>query len=162
MALDGKFDVVGQGCNCWNRQASGIAAQFVKQFGTDSFQLEGLGQEGNYNKLGCIDSQKLVVSGRYTVDVVNCYTQYEYGRDPLETYADVCAIRMCIKKLCHVFQGYRIGIPALGTGLGNLSMLAFLDAVYESTLGANLSIVIRDEKPWQEVINSGFEEFMVN
>ena len=73
MALDGKFDVIGHGVNAFCTQKSGIAAQFVKQFGTDSFQLEGLGQEGNYNKLGCIDSQKLVVSGRYTVDVVDIY-----------------------------------------------------------------------------------------
>ena len=51
MALEGCFDVIAQGNNCFCTQGAGIAPQMVEAFGTDTFPLERLRYRGNINKL---------------------------------------------------------------------------------------------------------------
>jgi O-acetyl-ADP-ribose deacetylase (regulator of RNase III) len=73
LSLEGKFDVIGHGCNCFCTMGAGIAVAMVKAFGTDQFPLEQIthriypeaetnefyeeetGYKGDVNKLGQID-----------------------------------------------------------------------------------------------------------
>ena len=73
LAMNGEFDVISHGCNCFCQMGAGIAPQMAKTFGCDQFPLEQLtksvfygGEDGewvdeptNYkgdiNKLGQID-----------------------------------------------------------------------------------------------------------
>lgn len=76
LALQGKFDVITHGCNCFCNMGAGIALQMAKNFAADKFRLELLTElkwdsddedavqyevptdnKGNINKLGCIDYQ---------------------------------------------------------------------------------------------------------
>ena len=108
LALQGEFDVIAHGCNCFCRQASGIAKQMVRHFHTNMphlFDLESKEYIGDINKLGQIQfAQGDVWAGlngnssiwdQYhnrldyqnnpdyemirVLTVVNCYTQYRYG-----------------------------------------------------------------------------------
>ena len=59
LALEGKFDVIAHGCNCFCKQESGIAKQMSKVFHTaiddrNWFSLENKKYKGNINKLGSI------------------------------------------------------------------------------------------------------------
>lgn len=67
LALNGDFDVISHGCNCFCNMQAGIAPLMAKAFGCDTFQLERLTYEnewgdkiptnhkGDINKLGQID-----------------------------------------------------------------------------------------------------------
>jgi O-acetyl-ADP-ribose deacetylase (regulator of RNase III) len=112
LALQGTFDVIAQGCNCFCTMGAGLAPQMAKTFGCDEFNLEQLykleyiGEEdyaeiptknkGNINKLGQIDYRTLGIKDNkvyYAWDsksqmqklvVINTYTQYMYGTNHID------------------------------------------------------------------------------
>lgn len=130
-ALAGEFDVIAHGCNCFCVQGAGIAAQMVKHFNTDNvdyFYYEHGNKQGDINKLGIIDfacydynnwgmvhkDTNFFMEDRYEkVIVVNCYTQYEPGKN-----LDYEALTLCMRKINHLFKGKHIGLPGLiGCGI---------------------------------------------
>lgn len=129
LAKKGEFDVIAHGCNCFCKQKSGIAKQMVEYFqtnyynGTDcgipfeEFALENPYTEGDINKLGQIEWEHRVVPSGKHLYVVNCYTQYRYGKDPKTVYLDYEALALCMRKINHVFKGQHLGIPKIGCGL---------------------------------------------
>ena len=136
LALEGNFDVIAHGCNCFNKQKSGIAKQMVNTFETDMFNLEYDGLSGAIDKLGRIDYNEFEIVDNVATQidnyhnrfkeasymkVVNCYTQYRYGLNhPDGQYAplDYTALTLCMKKINHIFAGQKLGLPYLiGCGL---------------------------------------------
>lgn len=140
LALEGKFDVIVHGCNCFNTQASGIAAGMVKNFKTNTFKMEGKEYKGDINKLGTIDythfsmyqhtnrlPPELIMSSVEDIyykdiylTVVNAYTQYRYGTNhPDGQYkpVDYDAICLVMRKINHIFKFKHIGLPLIGCGL---------------------------------------------
>lgn len=134
-ALGGMFDVIAHGCNCWNTQKAGIAAQMSKHFNTDDFsyyKMESPQFRGNFNKLGNIDwsafvkvlptdtfyiqlpkhNSQLYTDPNHYLTVVNAYTQYDLGKN-----LDYEALTLCIRKINHEFKGKDIGLPWIGCGL---------------------------------------------
>ena len=61
LAKAGVFDVIAHGCNCFCRMKRGIAPQMAEAFGCDTYPLESMVHVGNINKLGQIDTQKVVL-----------------------------------------------------------------------------------------------------
>ena len=133
LASKNQFDVIAHGCNCFNTQRAGLAKQMSETFGTDTFYMESSGY-GDFNKLGQIDFEqryleKLKFGGKWvkyvdeedfmtgvSITIVNCYTQYRYGRD--KRHLDYDALRLCMRKIAHIFKDKRIGLPLIG---GNLA-----------------------------------------
>ena len=95
LALEGQFDVIAHGCNCFCTMKSGIAPQMDKRFGCNTWSLEDTSEMGNINKLGQIQYKNFLVSQcgvipadfkgittqelKYPLTVVNAYTQYSYS-----------------------------------------------------------------------------------
>lgn len=127
LALQGEFDVIAHGCNCFCIQKSGLAPQMVKAFKTDDytyFPLEARTYKGDFNKLGNIQSRKLKVltleGEKKELWVVNCYTQYynsTINPDKTAINLDYEALTMCLRKINHAFRGKKIGLPKIGAGL---------------------------------------------
>jgi len=140
LALQGEFDVIAHGCNCFCTMGRGLAPQMAKAFGCDYFPLElveeevediGLvntGNKGNINKLGQIDSfQGGVKKDRFyfgwdtksrdikRLTVVNAYTQYHW--DTATKPLDYEALTLCLRKMNKVFTGKHIGLPEIGCHL---------------------------------------------
>lgn len=138
LASEGLFDVVAHGCNCFCKQKSGIAAQMAKAFRTDSFPFEQLKYKGYIGKLGNIDSKKI---GKLWV--VNCYTQYDYGRDRM--YLNYEALSLCLLKINHKFKGLRIGLPQIGCGLagGDWEEVKYIIETHLSD--CNVTVVVYDK-----------------
>jgi len=147
LALGGQFDVIAHGCNCFCIMGAGIAKAMDNKFFCNSSSIypsEDKCFEGDYNKLGTIEGVDWIIvnredkvakflnkmliienfkeGGSYynlgyrnpkVLSVVNCYTQDEPGKN-----ADYDAINMCLKKLNNNYKGKRIGIPAIGCGIG--------------------------------------------
>jgi O-acetyl-ADP-ribose deacetylase (regulator of RNase III) len=133
LAREGNFDVIAHGCNCFCNMGAGLAVPMAKTFGCDKFRLEAPEFKGHKGKLGQIDYKEFEVSTmsvlpkgyegictqelRWPLIVVNCYTQYFYGKGrggipPI----DYDALRSCMKYLA-LFEGKRIGLPKIGCGL---------------------------------------------
>lgn len=120
LALEGTFDVVVHGCNCFCTMGAGIAPQMAKTFGCDSFQLESEEFKGDVNKLGCIDFEFFDIPGKKRIYPVNAYTQYGTGTNYLTgspVALDYEALVLCMRKINKIFKGKHIGLPLIGCGL---------------------------------------------
>lgn len=146
LALASEFDVIAHGCNCFCVMGAGIAPRMAEAFGCDRFEMEHHYKAGDINKLGTIDyaytylrgaessidykspyvyitekiNRRLEDDGWHRLAVVNAYTQYKYGRnhsdgDPMPL--DYDALRLCLKKINHIFKDKHIGLPQIGCGL---------------------------------------------
>ena len=123
MALDGKFDVIGHGCNCFCAMSAGIAPQMATAFGCNQFPMEDKSTSGDINKLGQIDWKVLTLTGgssefdffEFDLAVVNIYSQYtpKVALKPL----DYEALTLGLRKINHIFKGKRVGLPLIGAGL---------------------------------------------
>lgn len=137
-SLNGEFDVIAHGCNCFCTMKAGIAPQMAKTFRCDKFIKEYQAFAGNINKLGTIDYRNFgknrltseIYNLEYILDVdmsfkpfqvVNAYTQYEPGSN-----LDYEALTLCLRKINHIFKGKHIGLPGfIGAGLagGDISRI---------------------------------------
>ena len=129
LALEGRFEVIGHGVNCFCIMKAGIAPQMAKVFGCDKYTLEVEQYKGDINKLGQIQWQGFslkdniaTATSRFKADlfVVNCYTQFMYGinhTDGISKPLDYEALTLCMRKINHIFKGKHIGLPKIGCGL---------------------------------------------
>lgn len=111
LALENTFNVIAHGCNCYCIQGKGIAKQMKDTFQTNKYPLERIEEKGNINKLGLIDYM-LYYQGDCFVQVVNAYTQYGPGPN-----LDYNALRLCLRKINHIFPNHHIGLPQIGCGI---------------------------------------------
>lgn len=165
LALEGAFDVIAHGCNCFNLQRAGIAAQMSTVFFTHAFPLEESILKGSIDKLGRIDFQKRRVGNRQSshrwnanmvyfntdfwlpkdqtksLTVVNAYTQYEPGPN-----LDIEALVLCMRKMNHIFKGKHIGLPQIGCGIaaGSWDVVKFI--IQKELKDCDVTVVIYNGK----------------
>jgi O-acetyl-ADP-ribose deacetylase (regulator of RNase III) len=119
LALEGAFDVVVHGCNCFCTMGAGIAPHMAKAFGCDDYPLEEEEHRGDINKLGCIEFGYHELPNK-RIYPVNAYTQYGFGRNHdggKMAPVDYEAITLCMRKINNYFEGKHIGLPLIGCGL---------------------------------------------
>lgn len=159
LALQGEFDIIMHGCNCFCVQKSGIARQMVEHFKTndrDLYKKESKIFSGVRLKLGTIEGHQHIVktetdSGRYTtigIKVYNAYTQYYHARNApqgLTVYLDYGALRSCLKDLKHrvtnSFKTQRIGLPKIGCGLAGGDWNTVKRIIEQELQGLDVTIV---------------------
>ena len=155
MALNGKFNVIAHGCNCYCTQKAGIAKSMDIHFNTSKYKLESLQYKGDYNKLGQIESlsrnnELWSTDGKlmsyHSLDIINAYTQYRYGKNKDgSSPIDYDALRMCMKKINHIYRGKTVGVPWIGCGLagGNEEIVKL---IFEETCKDINLIVVEYDK----------------
>jgi O-acetyl-ADP-ribose deacetylase (regulator of RNase III) len=113
LAEAGLFDVVVQGCNCFNTMGGGIAREIRERY-PNVAEIDAKTRKGDYNKLGTWTGD-LVIDDDFRFTVVNAYTQYNMstGQDVFE----YTAFALILQKLVHVYGQFRIGLPYIGMGL---------------------------------------------
>ena len=112
MAENGNFDVIIQGCNCFNTMGGGIAREIAERYPiVASVDMETI--KGDYNKLGNYTECDAGEKNRFTV--INAYTQYNMskGTDVFE----YPAFELILQKICYKYGKLRIGLPYIGMGL---------------------------------------------
>ena len=120
LTKEGKFNVIAHGCNCFCVMGAGIAPQMAVAFGADKFPKEDMLHRKDFNKLGTIDYQYVRIKGGNDTIIVNAYTQYGFGANHeggSKTPLDYDALRICMRKINHIFKGGHIGLPKIGCGL---------------------------------------------
>jgi O-acetyl-ADP-ribose deacetylase (regulator of RNase III) len=109
LALQGEFDCIVHGCNCFNTFGAGIALQ-IKQVFPEAWEIDRNTIKGYKAKLGNYTTAK-----SNGIVVINAYTQFKPGYNDLqENYQ---AINDSMKKIAIHFQDKKLGMPLIGAGL---------------------------------------------
>lgn len=114
MALDGNFDIIIQGCNCFNTFGRGLAKE-IKERLPKAYAVDYKTKKGDINKLGNYSSCIIDTEEGDDFMVINCYTQYMYSNT--EPQIDYEALTLCLRKINFEFKGHIIGVPLIGAGL---------------------------------------------
>ena len=109
LAEAGQFDVIVQGCNCFNTMGGGIAREIRERFPVCA-EIDNLTESGDIMKLG-----NWTEYDQGTFVIINAYTQYNMsqGTDVFE----YTAFQLILEKLEHSCGEKRIGLPYIGMGL---------------------------------------------
>ena len=113
LALDGQFDVIVHGCNCFHTMGAGIAKAIAAHF-PEALAADRATAKGDRDKLGTVSVAE-VTRASHRLSIVNAYTQFQWkGRGPKVDYD---ALRRCFETTARDFDGQRIGYPMIGAGL---------------------------------------------
>lgn len=111
LAMNGEFDVIVQGCNCFNAMGGGIAREIAQRFPEAALE-DNKTTKGDYNKLGNYTQVEL-----YDFIIVNAYTQYALSNG--EDVFEYDAFKLILQKLAREYPMARFGFPLIGMGLAN-------------------------------------------
>lgn len=159
LAKLGHFDVIVHGCNCFCTMKAGIAPKMARAFGCNLYPLEDINTRGDMNKLGQIDFVNFNKGsygdwisthpvfhnladnsdGTVSLTVVNAYTQYSMGTD--KQHLDYDALRLCLRKINHIFKGKKVGLPQIGSGLAGGDW-ALIKKIIQEELTDVITIVV--------------------
>jgi O-acetyl-ADP-ribose deacetylase (regulator of RNase III) len=131
LAEAGEFDVIVQGCNCFNTMGGGIAREIRERY-PYAAQIDNETKRGDYMKLGTwtesesgdyfdtvtySKNNKLQFDDPKRFTIINAYTQYNMsqGTDVFE----YTAFALILEKLLHQYGDKSIGFPYIGMGLAN-------------------------------------------
>jgi O-acetyl-ADP-ribose deacetylase (regulator of RNase III) len=112
MAVNGDFDVIVHGCNCFNTMGAGIARSIADRF-PQAMLADRDTESGDYNKLGNWTMAHAHVAD---FDIINAYTQYSPSPDGRDVF-EYNAFALILQKLEHAYGQQRIGLPYIGMGL---------------------------------------------
>ena len=129
LAEAGEFDIVVQGCNCFNTMGGGIAREIRERY-PYAAQIDNETKRGDYMKLGTWTeseagdyfdtvtysrNNKFQFGDPKRFTIVNAYTQYNMSTG--EDVFEYTAFDLILQKLIHAYGDKRIGLPYIGMGL---------------------------------------------
>ena len=113
LALEGKFDLIIHGCNCFCTMGAGIAKQ-IKGCFPAAWEADLATPKGERSKLGTYSSAvENTPNSRLTI--INAYTQFDYSGPGV--LVDYDAVKTVFAQIKLDFTGKRMGYPKIGAGL---------------------------------------------
>ena len=117
MADNGDFDIIVQGCNCFNAMGAGLAPQIAKRYPAAE-EVDSKTIRGNIGKLG---NWTMAWSSHYDetikpFKIINAYTQYVTSKQGEDVF-EYAAFELILRKLAHEYGKQRYGLPYIGMGL---------------------------------------------
>lgn len=109
LAQQGHFNIIVQGCNCFNTMGSGIAREIREKY-PEAYEADCKTERGDYNKLG---NYSVMLGKQF--NIINAYTQYDFSRG--SDVFEYAAFELILKKLAHQYKGCNFGLPKIGCGL---------------------------------------------
>ena len=138
LALEGMFDVIVHGCNCFCTMGAGIARAIQEEF-PEAYAADLVTAKGDRNKLGSFSSA-IVTRNSREITIANGYTQFHFhGNDVLVDYD---AVRRLFTKIKKTFSGKRIGYPKIGAGLAGGDWQIISAIIDEELAGEDHCLVI--------------------
>jgi O-acetyl-ADP-ribose deacetylase (regulator of RNase III) len=138
LALEGRFDVIVHGCNCFCTMGGGIAWTIQEEF-PEACKADMVTIKGDRKKLGDY-TLATIKRNNHEITIVNGYTQFDFHG--AKVLVDYDAVRRVFAKVKANFSGKRIGYPKIGAGLagGNWDIIAAI--IDEELAGEDHSLVI--------------------
>lgn len=119
LAEAGEFDIVVQGCNCFNAMGGGIAKEIRERY-PEVAEIDAETIRGDYRKLGAwtegfawYNTHKGDNADNFTI--INAYTQYNMSTG--EDVFEYIAFQLILQKLAHMYPNSDFGFPYIGMGL---------------------------------------------
>ena len=119
LAEAGEFDIVVQGCNCFNAMGGGIAKEIRERY-PEVAAADAKTKRGSYNKLGgwtegyaWYNTHKGDSADSFVI--INAYTQYNMSTG--EDVFEYVAFQLILQKLAHAYPRGKFGFPYIGMGL---------------------------------------------
>ena len=138
LALEGQFDVIVHGCNCFCTMGAGIARAIRDEF-PEAYAADMITTKGDRNKLGDF-SFATVKRNDHEIIVVNGYTQFHFHGESV--LVDYDAVQNVFKKVKQRFSGKRIGYPKIGAGLAGGDWEKIAGIIARELSGENHSLVV--------------------
>jgi O-acetyl-ADP-ribose deacetylase (regulator of RNase III) len=138
LALEGQFDVIVHGCNCFCTMGAGIARAIQEEF-PEAYAADLVTIKGDRNKLGDF-SFATVKRDEHEITIVNGYTQFHFHGDSL--LVDYDAVQRLFKKVRQQFTGKRIGYPKIGAGLAGGDWQRIAGIIDQELAGEDHTLVI--------------------
>ena len=138
LALEGQFDVIVHGCNCFHTMGAGIAYGIHRAFPMAAVADMGTAY-GEVCKLGTCSEAICAIPGKKHVIVVNAYTQFKYGG--LTVDVDYGAVRRCMAWIQRAHHGEHIGLPKIGAGLAGGDWPTIAAIIEEELEGEDVTLV---------------------
>lgn len=113
LAEAGEFDVVVQGCNCFNTMGGGIAREIRERYPAAA-AADAATVRGDYTKLGNWTVGLNDLGDRKFL-IINAYTQFNMSTG--EDVFEYTAFQLILQKLVRLYGNYSIGLPYIGMGL---------------------------------------------
>lgn len=139
-AEDGEFDVIVQGCNCFNTMGAGIALTIRNRY-PQAYEADCKTKRGDRAKLGTYTCAE-VGMGIHSFTVVNAYTQYHFGatKENPDLF-EYNFFRQVLKQIRADFPGKRIGLPLIGCGYAGGNKERILGIIKEEMNGMDYALV---------------------
>ena len=138
LALEGHFDIIVHGCNCFCNMGAGIARTIRQEF-PEALAADMQTTSGDKEKLGNFSSTTVTRCGN-TIIIINGYTQFAFhGREVL---ADYKAITRLFAKLKKTYPGKRFGYPKIGAGLAGGDWTKISAIINRKLHGENHTLVL--------------------
>ena len=137
LALDGEFDLIIHGCNCFCIMGAGIAKTIKLKF-PEAYKADLKTEKGDKSKLGTISVAETETENGKLI-IINGYTQFNWRGNGNK--ADYDAIRNVFKKVKEKFSGLRIGYPAIGAGLAGGDWNIISEIIEQELDGENHTFV---------------------
>ena len=102
------------GCNCFHVQGAGIAKQINKVW-PEVLEVDKTTPYGDRDKLGTYSAVKVYNREGVPIVILNCYTQYRYGRD--RPHFEREALIQCLEAIKRDYPDYTVHTPLIGGGL---------------------------------------------
>ena len=114
LAESGEFEVVIQGCNCFNTMGGGIAKEIRERY-PHIADVDAQTQRGDYNKLGTYTKGIVNVDDDHAFIIINAYTQFDMSTG--EDVFEYIAFELILQKMIRLYGNYKFGFPYIGMGL---------------------------------------------
>ncbi len=137
LAIDGEFDLIIHGCNCFCTMGAGIAKTIKLKF-PEAYKADLKTEKGDKSKLGTISVTETETENGKLI-IVNGYTQFNWRGNGNK--ADYDAIRNVFQKVKEKFSGLRIGYPAIGAGLAGGDWNIISEIIEQELDGENHTFV---------------------
>lgn len=138
LALEGHFDVIVHGCNCFCTMGAGIARVIQEEF-PEAYAADLVTIKGDRNKLGTY-SYATVKRDEHQITIINAYTQFHYSGDDI--LVDYQAVRKVFSQLKTDYPKSRIGYPKIGSGLAGGDWTRIARIIEEELEGENHTLVV--------------------
>jgi O-acetyl-ADP-ribose deacetylase (regulator of RNase III) len=138
LALQGQFDVIVHGCNCFCTMGAGIDRVIQEEF-PEAYAADLVTIKGDRNKLGDFSFATVTRNG-HQITIVNGYTQFHFHGESV--LVDYDAVQSIFKKVKQRFSGKRIGYPKIGAGLAGGDWRRISEIIDQELAGEDHRLVV--------------------
>lgn len=109
LAVDGHFDAIVHGCNCFNAMGKGIALTIKNRF-PEAYAADCRTEKGDYGKLGHYSFANIPRGDGSEFTIFNAYTQFTYWDRSVPVLFEYEAFQ----EVLECFNGIDYSLPAVG------------------------------------------------